>query len=215
MMKLHEQIHNRIEVVNASYKHKSNTNKRHWIFVNGDLVWVHLRKETFPSKRKNKLMPRAEGPYKVVGWVNDNAYKVELPSAYGVNATFNVGDISPYLDDDWLTELRTIPFRGGWCEYESQPFAVKVGCWLWPVVNGCEWSQAIAVPSEWTRNPKDELQMKSLEGWLWMPSIGYWMRKCIMRRVTCARCLHGSLCRLSWKVLEACLVYYKYIQNVT
>jgi len=72
-----------------------------------------LRKEHFPSKRKNKLMPRAEGPYKVVARVNDNAYKVELPGDYGVHATFNVGDLSPYLDDDGLAELRSIPFKGG------------------------------------------------------------------------------------------------------
>ncbi|XP_074302274.1 uncharacterized protein LOC141633751 [Silene latifolia] len=79
----------------------------------GDLVWVHLRKERFPSKRKNKLMPRAEGPYKIMGRVNNNAYKVELPGDYGVHATFNVGDLSPYLDDDGLAELRSILFQGG------------------------------------------------------------------------------------------------------
>ncbi|XP_074265908.1 uncharacterized protein LOC141588361 [Silene latifolia] len=72
-----------------------------------------FRKERFPSKRKNKLMPRAEGPYKIVGRVNNNAYKVELPGDYGVHATFNVGDLSPYLDDDGLAELRSIPFQGG------------------------------------------------------------------------------------------------------
>ena len=58
-------------------------------------------------------MPRAEGPYKVVTRVNDNAYKIELPGDYGVHATFNVGDLSPYLDDDGLAELRSIPFKGG------------------------------------------------------------------------------------------------------
>ncbi|KAL6494290.1 hypothetical protein OROGR_031090 [Orobanche gracilis] len=36
-----------------------------------------------------------------------------LPGAYGVHATFNVEDLSPYLDDDGVSKLRTIPFKGG------------------------------------------------------------------------------------------------------
>lgn len=67
MIKMHEQICNRIEYVNATYKQKSDKNKRPWVFADGHLVWVHLRKDRFPSKRKNKLKSRAEGPYKVVG----------------------------------------------------------------------------------------------------------------------------------------------------
>ena len=113
MIKLHQEVRERIEAVNANYQKKSNKGRRPRVFSEGDLVWVHLRKERFPSKRKNKLMPRVEGPYKVVGRVNDNAYKVELPGDYGVHATFNVGDLSPYLDDDGLAELRSIPFKGG------------------------------------------------------------------------------------------------------
>ncbi|PKI67544.1 hypothetical protein CRG98_012128 [Punica granatum] len=35
------------------------------VCLDGDLVWIHLRKEMFPSKRKSKLMPRAEGPFLV------------------------------------------------------------------------------------------------------------------------------------------------------
>lgn len=45
--------------------------------------------------------------------MNDNAYKVELPREYSDHATFNAGDLSPYLDDDGLTELRPISFKGG------------------------------------------------------------------------------------------------------
>ena len=43
----------------------------------------------------------------------DNAYQVALPGTYNIHGTFNVGDLVPYLDDDGLTELRSIPFKGG------------------------------------------------------------------------------------------------------
>jgi len=71
-------------------------------------VWIHLRKERFPSKRKNKLMPRADGPFEVHERINDNAYKVDLPSDcdYGVPATFNISDLNAYQADDYLADLR-------------------------------------------------------------------------------------------------------------
>jgi len=50
-------------------------------------------------------MPRANGPFEVLQRVNDNAYKVNLPRDYGVSATFNVADFSPYLEDDYLVNL--------------------------------------------------------------------------------------------------------------
>jgi hypothetical protein len=111
MVKLHEQVKERIQAVNEAYRRRSKNKAK--VFEEGDLVWVHLRKERFPSKRKNKLMPRADGPFKIISKVNDNAYKVELPGEYGVHATFNVGDLSPYFDDDGIAELRSIPFQEG------------------------------------------------------------------------------------------------------
>jgi len=51
-------------------------------------------------------MPRADGPFEVLERINDNAYKVDLPSDYGVSTTFNVADLSPYLADDYLEDLR-------------------------------------------------------------------------------------------------------------
>ncbi|WVZ58309.1 hypothetical protein U9M48_008590 [Paspalum notatum var. saurae] len=52
----------------------------------GDLVWLHLRKDRFPDLRKSKLMPRADGPFKIIEKINDNAYKLELPPEFGCAA---------------------------------------------------------------------------------------------------------------------------------
>ena len=62
------------------------------VFQPGDLAWIHKRKECFLTKRKSKLMPKADGPFEVLEKVNDNVYKVDLPGDYGVSATFNMAD---------------------------------------------------------------------------------------------------------------------------
>jgi len=55
--KLHEQVRARIEKSNLSYQVQANKHMKLKVFQPGDLVWIHLRKERFPSKRKTKLMP--------------------------------------------------------------------------------------------------------------------------------------------------------------
>jgi len=65
-------------------------------------VSVHLRKERFPSKRKSKLMPRADGPFQVLEKVSHNAYKVDLLNDYGVSCTFNIANLKPFYEDDTL-----------------------------------------------------------------------------------------------------------------
>jgi hypothetical protein len=66
--------------------------------------------DRFPDQRKSKLQPRADGPFKVLRKINDNAYVVDLPSAYGVSNSFNVADLSPFFG---LEESRTTPFQEG------------------------------------------------------------------------------------------------------
>jgi hypothetical protein len=38
--------------------------KKHVTFDSGDMVWLHLRKDRFPTLHRSKLMPRATGPLK-------------------------------------------------------------------------------------------------------------------------------------------------------
>ena len=70
------------------------------IVKEGDMVWLHLRKERFPTKRASKLAPRGGGPFKVLKKIGDNAYVLDLPEDYGVSATFNVSDLTLYDGED-------------------------------------------------------------------------------------------------------------------
>ena len=63
-------------------------------------MWVHLHKDRFPSHRRSKLDPRADGPFEVLERLNDNPYILDFPSEYGVSNTFNVSDLSHFFVGD-------------------------------------------------------------------------------------------------------------------
>jgi len=42
-----------------------------------------------------------------------NVYKVDLLGDFGVSATFNVADFSPYLPDHYIADLRIKSFQQG------------------------------------------------------------------------------------------------------
>jgi len=48
--KLHEQVRARIEKSNLSYQTQANRLNKQKVFQPGDLLWIHLRKDPFPSK---------------------------------------------------------------------------------------------------------------------------------------------------------------------
>jgi hypothetical protein len=82
-------------------------------FEPGDLVWLHLRKERFPELRNSKLLPRADGPFKVLDKINDNAYRLDLPTDFKVSPTFNIADLKPYLGEEVELESRTTQMQEG------------------------------------------------------------------------------------------------------
>ncbi|KAD5508850.1 hypothetical protein E3N88_16553 [Mikania micrantha] len=123
---LHEQVREQIVTHNLQYQARANKHRRKVVFNEGDLVWVYLRRERFPQGRFGKLQPRADGPFRVLQRINDNAYKIDLPGHYKVSATFNVADLSPYVPDD-KDDSRSSPFLEGEDDTDLAPLEDSAG----------------------------------------------------------------------------------------
>lgn len=70
---LHKDIKLRIEKKVGKYAELANKRRKALLFYEGDWVWLHLRKDRFPTQRKSKLMPRGDGPFQFLKRINDNA----------------------------------------------------------------------------------------------------------------------------------------------
>jgi len=92
--KQHEQVRYQIEKLNEQCKAKAYKNHTHLDFEPRDLIWLHLRKVRFPSRKKSNLMARGDGPYKIVQMVRDNAHKIELSGDINISSTFNIRDLT-------------------------------------------------------------------------------------------------------------------------
>jgi precorrin-4 methylase len=84
---MHETTKLNIEKLNDKYRIATSKGRKEVKLEPGDLVWLHLRKEQFQELRKSKLMSHAVGPFEILAKINDNAYKLELPTEFGVSPT--------------------------------------------------------------------------------------------------------------------------------
>jgi hypothetical protein len=100
ILKMHETTKLNIEKMNEKYWIAGSKGQKEVKLEQGDLVWLHLRKEQFSDLRKSILEK-----------INDNSYKLELPPEFGVSPTFNISDLRPYLGEEDEVPSRTTPIQ--------------------------------------------------------------------------------------------------------
>jgi hypothetical protein len=114
ILKLHATTKDNIERMNVKYKVAGDRGGKHIVFEVGDLVWLHLHKYGFLDFRKSKLMPRVDGPFRVLEKINDIAYRLELPVDFGtVSPIINIADLRPYFGEEDDITLRTTSIQEG------------------------------------------------------------------------------------------------------
>ena len=103
-----------------------NVHKKPITFQRGDLVSIHLRKDRFLDALKSKLLPRADGPFKILTKINNDAYMVDIPTdKYSVSTMFNISDLAPYHGDETFDSWKDLP-QGGemmWSILRTSPWA--------------------------------------------------------------------------------------------
>jgi hypothetical protein len=107
ILKMHETTKLNITKMNEKYRIAASKSRKEVKLEPSDLVWMHFRKERFLELRKSKLMSLTVGPFKILAKINDNAYKIELPPEFGVNHSFNISDLRPYLGEEHEMPSRT------------------------------------------------------------------------------------------------------------
>ncbi|KAG8496940.1 hypothetical protein CXB51_008105 [Gossypium anomalum] len=99
---LHQRVKDNIKRRTEQYVRGANKGHKRVVFKLEDWVWIHMHKERFPEQRKLKLQPKGDGPFQMLERINDNVYKIDLPSEYGVSASFKVDNLSPFNVGDGL-----------------------------------------------------------------------------------------------------------------
>ncbi|GKB15241.1 putative CCCH-type zinc finger family protein [Tanacetum coccineum] len=95
----YEQVKLQIEANNAKYKAVADVHRRMVLFKEGDYVWAILTKDRLPAGANVKLHDRKVGPCHILKKINDNAYKLQLPSHLKTLDVFNVKHLVPFKGD--------------------------------------------------------------------------------------------------------------------
>ncbi|XP_010412456.1 PREDICTED: uncharacterized protein LOC104698758 [Camelina sativa] len=107
----HQQACNQLELSARHYKDKADAKRWELVFQPGDKVWVVLIRDRMPALEYNQLRSRNIGPVEVLERINDNAYRLLLPSHMKTSNVFNVKFLSKFRGDNKDPDSETNLFK--------------------------------------------------------------------------------------------------------
>jgi hypothetical protein len=87
-----------MEAAQLRQQHWANQRRRDFTFQVGDQVWLSTENLRRAMVGAPKLLPRFEGPYRVIQVVSPTAYKLELPASRRIHPVFHIHLLQPYHD---------------------------------------------------------------------------------------------------------------------
>lgn len=94
ILKIHSKVKETLEKNNSKLVHQNNHGIKKVVLRPGDWLWVFFQKERFLHDRKENLSPRGDDLFKVLERINENAFKIDLPSEHNVHNVFNISHLS-------------------------------------------------------------------------------------------------------------------------
>lgn len=113
IVETHTTTKSNLEASVTKYKAAADAHRRRLVFDAGDLVWAVPTRDRMPAHAYNKLKAKKIGPLKVLERINDNAYRLRLPSDITTSDVFNVKYISRYFPPDQPCDSRSNPLHPG------------------------------------------------------------------------------------------------------
>ena len=114
IMDTHAQTSEQLEVSTIKYKAAANSRRRRVVFDAGDVVWVYLTHDRMPSHAYNKLKFKKIDHVQVVARINDNVYRVQLPSDITTSDVFSLRFLTKFFPPDEPSVSRSNPaYPGG------------------------------------------------------------------------------------------------------
>lgn len=113
MAVIHAETSTNLQSSSQKYKAAVDIHRRLLIFNTCNLVWAVLTKDRMPSRAYNKLKAKKIGPLEVLERINDNAYRLSLPTDITTSDVFNVKYLSPYIPPDPILDLGSNPSHLG------------------------------------------------------------------------------------------------------
>ena len=99
LLEVHQTVYDNLLKATGRYKQAADKKRRHVKFDVGNYVWAILTKDRFLAGDYNKLSAKKIGPVEIIEKINQNAYRLKLPSHIRTADVFNVKHLIPYAGD--------------------------------------------------------------------------------------------------------------------
>ena len=109
-----------LEAAQQRQKAYADIKRRHVEYKLGDKVLLSTKNITLKMLGTAKLLPRFVGPFKIIGKINDVAYRLELPPSMPIHNVFHVSLLKEYHDDGRVRPPPPPELIGQELEYEVQ-----------------------------------------------------------------------------------------------